>query len=58
MEKALETGAPLVHEDNAEGNVLLKGDLKIGAGEAADKECDVVLEACFETPRGRRHCVP
>ncbi len=51
VEKALETGAPLVHEDNAEGNVLLKGDLKIGAGEAADKECDVVLEACFETPR-------
>ena len=51
VEKALEAGAPLVHEDNADGNVLLKGDLKIGAGEAADKECDVVLEACFETPR-------
>lgn len=51
VEKALEAGAPLVHEDNADGNVLLKGDLKIGAGEAAEKECDVVLEACFETPR-------
>jgi CO/xanthine dehydrogenase Mo-binding subunit len=51
MEKALEGGSPLVHEDNTDGNVLLKGDLKIGAGEAAEMECDVVLEACFETPR-------
>src|SRR5271157_195528 len=51
MGKALEESSPLVHEDNADGNVLLKGDLKIGAGEAAEKECDIVLEACFETPR-------
>jgi CO/xanthine dehydrogenase Mo-binding subunit len=29
-EQALENDSPLVHEDNAEGNVLLKGDLKIG----------------------------
>jgi len=50
-EQALEKDSPLVHEDNAEGNVLLKGDLKIGAGQEAEKECDVVLEACFETPR-------
>jgi CO/xanthine dehydrogenase Mo-binding subunit len=50
-EKALQAESPLVHEDNANGNVLLKGDLKIGAGEAAEKECDVLLEACFETPR-------
>jgi CO/xanthine dehydrogenase Mo-binding subunit len=40
-----------VHEDNAEGNVLLKGDLKIGKGLEAEKECDAILEASFETPR-------
>ncbi|MGB6063329.1 MAG: xanthine dehydrogenase family protein molybdopterin-binding subunit [Desulfomonilaceae bacterium] len=51
VEKALEADSPLVHEDNADGNVLLKGALNIGAGEAAEKECDVLLEACFETPR-------
>ena len=51
MEKALEAGSPLVHDDNAGGNVLLKGDLKVGAGDAAENECDLVLEACFETPR-------
>ncbi len=50
-EQALEKDSPLVHEDNAEGNVLLKGDLKIGEGQEAEKECDVILEACFETPR-------
>ena len=50
-EHALEQGSPLVHEDNADGNVLLKGDLKIGAGSIAEQECDVIMEACFETQR-------
>ncbi len=50
-EKALEEDSPLVHADNSEGNVLLKGDLKIGSGEEAEKECDIVVESCFETPR-------
>lgn len=50
-EQGLEKNSPLVHEDNAEGNVLLKGDLKIGEGQEAEKECDIILEARFETPR-------
>ena len=50
-ESALQDRAPLVHEDNTDGNVLLKGDLKTGIGSAAEEECDVVLEYCFETPR-------
>ncbi len=50
-EQALGEDSPLVHEDNAEGNVLLKGDLKIGNGREAEKESDIILEACFETPR-------
>jgi CO/xanthine dehydrogenase Mo-binding subunit len=49
MHRALEQDAPLVHEDNPEGNILLKGDLKIGSGEEAEHECDVVAEASFET---------
>jgi len=51
MEAALEEGAPLVHKDHPAGNVLLKGDLTFGAGEAAEAECDVLLEGCFSTPR-------
>lgn len=51
VEKALEAESPLVHQDNADGNVLLQGALNVGAGEAAEKECDILLEACFETPR-------
>ncbi len=50
-EDALRETAPLVHEDHPGGNVLLKGDLKIGAGEAAQSECDVLLDACYETQR-------
>lgn len=51
METALKPGAVLVHEDNAEGNVLLKGELKTGRGEAALTECDVEVAAFFEVPR-------
>ena len=50
-EQALEEDSPLVHEDNDEGNVLLKGELKIGAGQEAEEDCDILVEACFETPR-------
>ncbi len=50
-EKALEEGAPLVHEDRQEGNVLLSGRHLTGQGAAAMAECDVTAEACFETPR-------
>lgn len=51
METALAPGSALVHEDNAEGNVLLKGELKTGRGETALAECDVEVEAFFAVPR-------
>jgi CO/xanthine dehydrogenase Mo-binding subunit len=49
-EKALEEGAPLVHEDNPQGNILLKGDLEKGDVNIAFNECDAIVEACFEVP--------
>lgn len=49
-EAALKEDAPLVHEENSQGNVLLKGALETGKGEAAFTECDAVVEACFELP--------
>jgi CO/xanthine dehydrogenase Mo-binding subunit len=49
-EEAMEEGAVLIHEDNPGGNVLLKGELKTGSGEAAFEECDVTVEARFELP--------
>lgn len=49
-EKALEEGAPLVHEDNPQGNILLKGDLEKGDVNIAFNECDAIVEACFELP--------
>jgi CO/xanthine dehydrogenase Mo-binding subunit len=48
FESALEQDAVRVHEDNPGGNILLKGTLETGAGEAALAECDVVVEAHFE----------
>ncbi len=48
---ALAEGAPLVHEDSPEGNILLKGDLSIGSPSDAELECDLIVEGCFETPR-------
>lgn len=50
LEEAMEEGAILIHEDNPGGNVLLKGELETGSGEAAFEECDAVVEACFELP--------
>jgi CO/xanthine dehydrogenase Mo-binding subunit len=50
-EAALQEDVPLVHEDHDGGNVLLKGDLRIGNGTDAEKECDVLVDGCFETPR-------
>ncbi|RJR25294.1 MAG: xanthine dehydrogenase family protein molybdopterin-binding subunit [Desulfobacteraceae bacterium] len=49
-EKALEQGAPLVHERNLERNLLLKGSLETGKGEAAFEECDETVEAEFRLP--------
>ncbi|MEW6348054.1 MAG: xanthine dehydrogenase family protein molybdopterin-binding subunit [Thermodesulfobacteriota bacterium] len=50
-EKALEGEAPLVHDDRSEGNLLLSGRHRTGNGAAAMDESDVIVEACFETPR-------
>jgi CO/xanthine dehydrogenase Mo-binding subunit len=46
---ALQEHAVLVHEDNPDGNVLLKGDLTIGSSREAEPECDVLVEASFQT---------
>ncbi len=51
VEQAMEEGATLVNEENVDGNVLLKGDLQTGLGSAAENECEVLLEGCFETQR-------
>jgi len=50
LEKAMEKGAVLIHEDNPGGNILLNGELETGSGEAAFDECDAVEEASFELP--------
>ena len=50
MDEALAPGAPLVHEDNPAGNVLLKAVIR--KGEAAENlsGADVVVEETFEVP--------
>jgi CO/xanthine dehydrogenase Mo-binding subunit len=50
IEKALEQGASLIHEDYPGGNILLSGDLQTGKGETALEECDVVVEGRFTVP--------
>lgn len=50
-QKAIEKGVPLIHEDNPTGNILLKGDLEIGSGDAAKGGCDAIVEGFFETQR-------
>ncbi|MFC1580566.1 xanthine dehydrogenase family protein molybdopterin-binding subunit [Thermodesulfobacteriota bacterium] len=49
-EEALKEGAPLVHEANPDGNLLLGGELVSGNGEAAFRECHAVVEASFSLP--------
>jgi CO/xanthine dehydrogenase Mo-binding subunit len=51
VEEALQEGSALVHEDNPTGNLLLKAELDTGKGADAFSECDMVIEAGFETPR-------
>jgi len=48
--EALKEGAPLVHEDHAQGNVLLKGSLETGNVDAAFEKCAAIVEASFEVP--------
>jgi CO/xanthine dehydrogenase Mo-binding subunit len=49
-EEALAPDAPLVHEENPGGNLLLHGLIEVGAGSAGLAECDVIVEGTFETP--------
>ena len=49
-EEALREGAPLVQEDNPQGNILLKGSLETGDVDAAFQECDAIVEASFKVP--------
>jgi CO/xanthine dehydrogenase Mo-binding subunit len=48
-EEAMKPDALLVHDEMPQ-NVLLHGELKTGSGSDAEKECDIILEACFATP--------
>ncbi|MDQ7785095.1 MAG: xanthine dehydrogenase family protein molybdopterin-binding subunit [Desulfomonilaceae bacterium] len=50
-EEALEEGAPILHENHPQGNLLLSGEYRTGAGASAMAECDVVVEGSFRTPR-------
>ncbi|PKN65715.1 MAG: carbon monoxide dehydrogenase [Deltaproteobacteria bacterium HGW-Deltaproteobacteria-15] len=49
-EEAMERETVLIHEDHPGGNVLLKGAIEKGEGEAGLKECDYVVEAEFRLP--------
>ena len=50
VEEALREGAPVLHDDNPDGNVVKEVSICAGSGEAALAECDVVAEGVFEVP--------
>ncbi len=50
-EEALRDGAPRVHEENPEGNLLRAVRVKKGDTAAAFHESDVTVEGVFEVPR-------
>lgn len=49
--EALREGAPLVHEESDEGNLVRFVSAGTGRGEEAFAECPVVVEAVFDLPR-------
>ncbi|NWF91517.1 MAG: xanthine dehydrogenase family protein molybdopterin-binding subunit [Syntrophaceae bacterium] len=49
-EEALKESAPIVQEENPQGNILLKGNLETGNVDLAFKECDAIVEASFKFP--------
>ena len=51
MDKALEPGAPLIHEDHKTGNLLLSGEVIKGRGAEALDDCPVVVEGVIHLPR-------
>jgi CO/xanthine dehydrogenase Mo-binding subunit len=48
IDQALGEGAPLIHEDHPEGNILLKGEISKGQVEAGFKDCECLVEAAFQ----------
>jgi len=51
VEEALADGAPLVHEDNAHGNILSDISVQKGMGAAAMESCAVTIGHSFDLPR-------
>ena len=51
LDQALAPGAPLVHEDNPQGNLMLAGQVTIGQGLDALDDCAVVVQEVFRLPR-------
>jgi CO/xanthine dehydrogenase Mo-binding subunit len=49
-EEALKENAPIVQEENPQGNILLKGNLETSNVDLAFKECDAIVEASFKLP--------
>lgn len=52
-EEALRPDAPLVHEEHAEGNVLVRAAIEKGQGKAALRDCPLVVRGEYEVPAQR-----
>ena len=50
IDDALKPGAPVVHEEHATGNILLKATVAAGDAGKHCRGCDVVLEETFTVP--------
>ncbi len=50
IDDALAPGAPLVHEEHTNGNILLKAEVRAGNAAEAFDACDCVIEETFEVP--------
>ena len=50
VEDALAEGAPIIHEENPEGNVIRAITVETGTGAGAMEESPVVVEGVFEVP--------
>lgn len=54
-ESALAEGAPVIHADHPDGNLLFSARIGTGDGEKAFDACDEVIDARFDLPR-QAHC--
>jgi CO/xanthine dehydrogenase Mo-binding subunit len=50
IDDALAPGAPLVHEENASGNILLQAEIRKGSAVETLAACDIVIEETFQLP--------